>query len=148
MRNLRLMLMFSVFLMLFVATTAQPQAVPPTGSSFADIVNAPPPQWQKNLYLTAPANAAANWCCQSRSEITCNKAGVITEILNSHFAMRELTGSIPEGLGSFTSLHQLNLYSNQLSGTIPDRIGNLTNLQYLLPAELKLEESIRKKGSN
>ncbi|MCP4710918.1 MAG: hypothetical protein GY869_20030, partial [Planctomycetes bacterium] len=42
-----------------------------------------------------------------------------------------LAGSIPPGLGNFSSLETLYLSHNQLSGSIPPELGNLSNLQCL-----------------
>ncbi|RKO93344.1 hypothetical protein BDK51DRAFT_28997 [Blyttiomyces helicus] len=108
-----ILIFFLTFLMHIAATTAQPQAVPPAGSSCADLLNVLPPQWQKNLNLTAPANATANpnWCCDENyiccgeTSVCDNNGGMINGI---YFQGMQLNGSIPEGLGSLTSLQQLS----------------------------------------
>ena len=46
-------------------------------------------------------------------------------------------GSVPEALGSLTSLVYLGLASNQLSGTIPQALGNLTSLKRLFSSRIK-----------
>ena len=44
----------------------------------------------------------------------------------------QLTGSIPDELGSLSNLQELVLNSNQLTGPIPDELGSLSSLQSLL----------------
>ncbi|RKO92505.1 hypothetical protein BDK51DRAFT_31875, partial [Blyttiomyces helicus] len=119
----------------FAATTAQPQAVPPAGSSCADLVNVLPPQWQMTLNLTAPANATANpyWCCNSNNICCGEPSGCynIGKVYGIFFQGMQLNGSTPDGLGSLTSLQKLHLFKNSLTGTIPESLGNLVNLTEL-----------------
>ena len=44
---------------------------------------------------------------------------------------KNLTGSIPEGLGNLDYLTSLDLSCNALTGSIPENIGNLTRLTFL-----------------
>ncbi len=53
-----------------------------------------------------------------------------------------LTGSIPQELGSLSSLFILDLDSDQLSGPIPPELGNLWNLQMLFLGSNQLSGSI------
>jgi Leucine-rich repeat (LRR) protein len=46
-------------------------------------------------------------------------------------ASNQLSGSIPDSLGSVANLYYLALFNNQLTGSIPSFVGNLTNLRYL-----------------
>ncbi|RKO93957.1 hypothetical protein BDK51DRAFT_30218, partial [Blyttiomyces helicus] len=135
MRLLRRVLAFFVILLQIATTTSQLQAVPPAGSYCADLVNVLPPQWQKNLNLTVPANANANpyWCCNPKyiccgGIYECHPTGTIDAIT---FMELQLNGSIPDGLGSLTSLQYLSLANNSLTGDIPESLGKLVQLTYL-----------------
>ncbi len=52
-------------------------------------------------------------------------------VIRLHLWNWGLAGTIPDSLGSLTSLEELNLTFNSLTGTIPDSLGNLTNLRIL-----------------
>ena len=45
--------------------------------------------------------------------------------------MNDLSGPIPDALGSLTNLRRLDLRINALSGPIPDALGSLANLEHL-----------------
>ena len=67
-----------------------------------------------------------------------NLTGILPEELGSLAALKELdleeneiSGSLPESLGKLTSLTNINLGGNRFSGAIPASFGNLTRLQYL-----------------
>ena len=53
-----------------------------------------------------------------------------------------LVGTIPDELGTLTSLTQLNLGGNKLSGTIPSSLNTLTNLKYVQLNDNMLEGTI------
>ena len=75
--------------------------------------------------------------------VTTNSSGRVAYL---YLDDNQLTGEIPEELGSLTNLRALNLEYNQLTGEIPAELGNLTNLRGLylnsnqltgeIPAEL------------
>ena len=50
----------------------------------------------------------------------------------------ELTGEIPESIGTLTNLKSIYLYENQLTGSIPYSIGNLLKLESLWLYDNKL----------
>ena len=54
----------------------------------------------------------------------------------------QLTGSIPDALGSLSNLQELVLNSNQLTGPIPDALGSLSNLEWLYLHSNRLRGSI------
>jgi Leucine-rich repeat (LRR) protein len=47
----------------------------------------------------------------------------------------QLTGGIPESIGTLQQLEYLTLHNNQLTGNIPSAFGNLMRLQYLYGAK-------------
>ena len=75
--------------------------------------------------------------------VTTDGSGRVTRL---DLADNQLTGSIPDELGSLANLEVLNLNDNQLTGEIPTSLGSLANLQELhitrnqftgtIPAEL------------
>ena len=70
--------------------------------------------------------------------VTCSGGHVTGLNLNNN----QLTGSIPAGLGSLTSLTELGLGYNELSGSIPSELGSLTNLVDLFLGYNQLTGSI------
>ena len=82
--------------------------------------------------------------------ISCNAEGYVTEI---HLDSSNLSGSIPQEMGSLTYLEELDMDDNQLIGTLPPTLGSLSFLQYVdldknmltgrLPVELFNATSLR-----
>jgi len=74
------------------------------------------------------------------------------QVLNlGHYNVKQgndLTGTIPNCLGSLTTLKELSLASNDLNGAIPLELGNLENLTYLnlldVPLTTTLPEALCK----
>ena len=60
--------------------------------------------------------------------VTLNEAGRVTELRLDH---NNLTGILPEELGSLAALKELDLAANKISGPLPEFLGNLTSLTYL-----------------
>ena len=60
--------------------------------------------------------------------VTTDAAGRVTRLT---LVNNNLTGSLPVGLGTLSSLKSLSLFRNQLSGSIPVELGNLSKLQFL-----------------
>lgn len=54
--------------------------------------------------------------------------GTVSQLKNLGLFFNHLTGSIPSSLGNLTELISLQLDSNNLSGTIPESIGNFSHL--------------------
>ena len=63
----------------------------------------------------------------------------VTSLVLPH---KQLTGSIPAGLGSLANLVSLWLSNNQLTGSIPTELGNLSNLQDLYLGKNQLTGTI------
>ena len=61
---------------------------------------------------------------------------------------KQLTGTIPAGLGSLSNLTSLILYDNQLSGEIPASLSNLSNLRGLTLYDNQLSGEIPASLSN
>ena len=59
-----------------------------------------------------------------------------------YLSSNDLTGEIPEELGTLTDLDQLVLSSNRLTGAIPDALENLTNLEWLVIGNNELDGEI------
>lgn len=79
----------------------------------------------------------------------CNLTGAIPEALGSlkgmtsiQLAQNELSGSIPASLGNLESVVTLALYENNLSGKIPSELGGMKNLTNLLLANNSLSGSL------
>ncbi|KAK6127352.1 hypothetical protein DH2020_038895 [Rehmannia glutinosa] len=60
----------------------------------------------------------------------------------------ELTGFIPDKLGSFTELQLLNLHSNQLEGSIPESIFSMQKLETLVLTQNRLSGYIPRSIGN
>ena len=60
--------------------------------------------------------------------VTTDAAGRVTRLT---LVNNNLTGSLPVGLGTLSSLKSLSLFRNQLAGSIPVELGNLSKLQFL-----------------
>ena len=60
--------------------------------------------------------------------VTTDAAGRVTRLT---LVNNNLTGSLPVGLGTLSSLESLSLFRNQLSGLIPVELGYLSKLQFL-----------------
>ena len=71
--------------------------------------------------------------------VTTDRSGRVTEL---HLDFNQLSGEIPEELGSLVNLQYLFLSENQLSGEIPTELGNLANLQELYLSENQLSGEI------
>ena len=57
-----------------------------------------------------------------------NSIGSLTSLLHLAFGGNYLTGTIPSSIGSMSSLTQLTLNNNLLTGSIPSSISSLTQL--------------------
>ena len=60
--------------------------------------------------------------------VTTDRSGRVTKL---SLDFNQLSGEIPEELGSLVNLQEMLLSENQLSGEIPTELGNLTNLEWL-----------------
>ncbi|GMP49950.1 hypothetical protein CsSME_00016756 [Camellia sinensis var. sinensis] len=57
--------------------------------------------------------------------------GTLSKLTDLYLSRNNLEGLIPSSIGQLTNLTHLDLSSNRLSGPIPSSIGQLTNLTYL-----------------
>ena len=60
--------------------------------------------------------------------VTTDRSGRVTKL---SLDFNQLSGEIPEELGSLVNLQEMLLSENRLSGEIPAELGNLTNLEWL-----------------
>lgn len=90
-----------------------------------------------------------NWCTDLPLDkwngITTNQQGYVTGI---NLSGANLTGTIPDEIGSFKYLNFLGLDNNNITGEIPLAICDLCNLEYLLLFNNKLEGNIPKQLHN
>ncbi|KAL6618908.1 hypothetical protein ACP70R_034047 [Stipagrostis hirtigluma subsp. patula] len=110
-----------------------------SGNAFTESI--PPAIWNlqklQNLYLFAN---------NLTGDIVINGPIGAAGLIEVDLSMNQLTGTIPEGLGSLMKLRYLNLFQNKLTGGIPASIAELPSLVFLwlwdnklsgvLPAEL------------
>ncbi|KAI9189585.1 hypothetical protein H9P43_001018 [Blastocladiella emersonii ATCC 22665] len=98
-------------------------------------------------FVALPANVTATDCCKVPG-VSCEAGDRVTAL---RFTRHTINGTIPDAIGSLSSLVLLDLSTNQLSGPIPSSITNLRRLRALdlsrnvlngsLPAELdKLDQ--------
>jgi hypothetical protein len=80
----------------------------------------------KNLQLL---DLTQNKITGNKDNFKCTDLIILTPLPLLHFF--SLPGTIPDSIGSLTSLQHLELAENQLSGTIPATFSNLVNLTYL-----------------
>ena len=59
------------------------------------------------------------------------EVGSLAKIEHLDLELNEISGSLPESLGNLTSLTSLDLGGNNFSGAIPASLGNLTQLRHL-----------------
>ena len=59
-----------------------------------------------------------------------------------YLSSNDLTGEIPEELGSLSGLRRLYLSSNDLTGEVPEELGALTNLDQLVLSSNRLTGAI------
>lgn len=81
-----------------------------------------------------------NWNNDAVDE--CDWYGIVCNVASEHITTislpsNNLSGVLPESIGNFSWLEELDLNRNNLEGAIPESIGNLTNLQTL---ELQLND--------
>ena len=94
-------------------------------------------------------NDHTNWCTDMPLSkwygVETDGAGNVTKLDLGH---NNLSGYIPEEIGSLSQLRHLYLWWNNIGGTLPESIGNLTSLQELYtscnPLDGKIPESIGK----
>jgi len=77
-----------------------------------------------------------NWERNGNWNVTnepCGWYGVLCSghVTNLYLSVNQLSGTIPDSLGSLSNLVSLELSHNQLSGPIPDSLGSLSNLESL-----------------
>ena len=68
--------------------------------------------------------------------------GSLSGLRRLYLSSNELTGEVPEELGGLTNLDRLVLSRNGLTGDIPDELENLTNLKWLLIGDNELDGEI------
>ena len=61
-----------------------------------------------------------------------NEMGSLANLQSMSLSSNQLTGPIPAWLGDLTDLYGLSLWGNRLSGPIPTSLGDLANLRWLL----------------
>ncbi len=71
-----------------------------------------------------------------------NELGSLSSLTELNFADNQLTGTIPAQLGSLSNLTKLELHNNQLTGNIPTQVGSLSDLTVLELADNQLTGSI------
>ncbi|TKY59523.1 BRASSINOSTEROID INSENSITIVE 1-associated receptor kinase 1 [Spatholobus suberectus] len=87
----------------------------------------------KNSMADDPNNALQNWDSSLVNpctwlHVTCNNENSVIRV---ELSKNNITGKIPEELGSLTNLVSLNLYMNSITGSIPDKLANLKKLRFL-----------------
>jgi len=110
----------------FASAAIMPAAQYAALQDFYDSTNGSNWRWRpddvKWNFTSGEDPCTAGWC-----GITCIPAThSVVEISLDEY---RLTGSIPDSIGSFTELRQLDLEYNRLSGSIPPTIGQLTLLE-------------------
>ena len=101
-----------------------------TATVLCDLVSAIPRLKLLPVPWSCPGTSAINslsWC-QPWTGITCS-FGAIKKITSLTLQNNELVGSLPDTIGSLTSIKRfLWVFNNRLHGTIPSSIGNLSSL--------------------
>jgi hypothetical protein len=101
--------------------------------AFVDLYNSTDgSNWWDNMGWN-DTNAPCDWF-----GVSCSSEHVIYLELEEN----QLSGSIPESLGNFSTLQSLDLSRNELSGSIPKSLGNLSNLEFLSLRRNQLSGSI------
>eukprot|EP00903_Cladosiphon_okamuranus_P012199 g11442.t1 len=89
--------------------------------------------------------STVEWLDLGRSNLTGgipDNLGTLPNLRKLYLAGNQLVGAIPSSLGDISTLSDLSLAGNELSGPIPDSFGNLTLLRYLSLRDNKLSGSI------
>ena len=81
------------------------------------------PNWTTNTNWNNPSAPLDQW-----RGVTIDGDGRVTVL---DLGRNQLTGSIPDEIGSLTKLSILLLHDNQLSGSIPSTVQGLINLEYM-----------------
>ena len=108
-----------------------------TGSAVTDAANNPELVSDCNTLLRARAtlagDATLNWSADLAigdwDGVAVN--GTPPGVTGLDLRAKQLTGTIPAGLGTLSNLTSLILYDNQLNGQIPESLGSLSNLEDL-----------------
>ena len=95
--------------------------------------------------ITVDVNGRVNGLYLSSNDLTGEipeEIGSLTSLKWLYLSSNDLTGEIPEELGALTNLQRLVLSRNQLTGPIPDEVSNLTNLRWMLLGNNNLDGTI------
>ena len=95
--------------------------------------------------VTVDVDGRVNGLYLSSNELTGEipeELGSLSGLRRLYLSSNELTGEVPEELGRLTNLDRLVLSRNGLTGDIPNELENLTNLRWLLIGDNELDGEI------